>query len=97
MLTLLVKLASGWRPKRRNVELVCESSSQVVKQFKVVEGRYVVCTVEIQKEFFYTQVLKVWDLLPLEEVAGFLRRLDRIYLMYTDEFISLCKEKYFEG
>ncbi|XP_075105039.1 uncharacterized protein LOC107773872, partial [Nicotiana tabacum] len=97
VLTLLVKLASGWRPKRRNVELVCESSSQVVKQFKVVEGRYVVCTVEIQKEFFYTQVLKVWDLLPLEEVAGFLRRLDRIYLMYTDEFISLCKEKYFEG
>ncbi|XP_019231239.1 PREDICTED: uncharacterized protein LOC109212082 [Nicotiana attenuata] len=93
VLTLLVKLASGWRPKRRNVELVCESSSQVVKQFKVVEGRYVVCTVEIQKELFYTQVLKVWDLLPLEEVAGFLRRLDRIYLMYTDEFISLCKEK----
>ncbi|XP_075098120.1 uncharacterized protein LOC107772650 [Nicotiana tabacum] len=97
VLTLLVKLASGWRPKRSNVELVCESSSQVVKQFKVVEGRYVVCTIEIQKEFFHTQVLKVWDLLPLEEVAGFLRRLDRIYLMYTDEFISLCKEKYFEG
>ncbi|XP_070014488.1 helicase sen1-like [Nicotiana sylvestris] len=97
VLTLLVKLASGWRPKRRNVELVCESSSQVVKQFKVVEGRYVVCTVEIQKEFIYTQVLKVWDLLPLEKVAGFLRRLDRIYLMYTEEFISLCKEKYFEG
>ncbi|PHT49426.1 hypothetical protein CQW23_09173 [Capsicum baccatum] len=81
VLTLLVNLASGWRPKRRNVELVCESSSQVVKQFKVVEGRYIVCTVDIQREFLYTQVLKVWDILPLEEVPGFLRRLDAIFLM----------------
>ncbi|XP_047266599.1 uncharacterized protein LOC107869201 isoform X2 [Capsicum annuum] len=97
VLTLLVKLASGWRPKRRNVELVCESSSQVVKQFKVVEGRYIVCTVDIQREFLYTQVLKVWDILPLEEVPGFLRRLDAIFLMYTNEFIGLCKKKYFEG
>ncbi|XP_060188336.1 uncharacterized protein LOC132617360 isoform X2 [Lycium barbarum] len=97
VLTLLVKLASGWRPKRNKVELVCESSTQVVKQFKVVEGRYIVCTVDIQKEDFYTQVLKVWDILPLEEVAEFLKRLDAIYLMYTKEFINLCKEKYFEG
>ncbi|XP_060187254.1 uncharacterized protein LOC132616693 isoform X2 [Lycium barbarum] len=97
VLTLLVKLASGWRPKRNKVELVCESSTQVVKQFKVVEGRYIVCTVDIQKEDFYTQVLKVWDILPLEEVAEFLKRLDAIYLMYTKEFINLCKEKHFKG
>ncbi|KAM3394194.1 hypothetical protein P3S68_003196 [Capsicum galapagoense] len=97
VLTLLVKLASGWRPKRNNVELVCESSNQVVNQFKVAEGRYIVCTVDIQKEIIYTQVLKVWDILPLEEVPAFLRRLDALFLMYTYEFIGLCKAKYFEG
>ncbi|CAN4092017.1 unnamed protein product [Withania somnifera] len=97
VLTLLVKLASGWRPKRKNVELVCESSSQGVKRFKVVEGRYIVCTVDIQKEFIYTQVLKVWDILPLEEIPGFLRRLDAICLTYNTDFIKLCNEKYFEG
>ncbi|MCD7457192.1 hypothetical protein HAX54_034455, partial [Datura stramonium] len=97
VLTLLVKLASGWRPKRKNVDLVCESSTQVVKQFKVVEGRYIVCTVDIQKELIYTQVLKVWEILPLEEVPAFLRRIDAIYLMYTNEFINLCKEKCLEG
>lgn len=97
MLTLLIKLASGWRPKRKNVDLVCEKSSQTVKKFKVVEGKYIVCTVDIQKEFFYTQVLKVWDILPLEEFPGFLRRLDEICLTYTEDFINLCNQKYFEG
>lgn len=97
MLTLLLKLASGWRPKRKNVDLVCEKSSQTVKKFKVVEGKYIVCTVDIQKEFFYTQVLKVWDILPLEEFPGFLRQLDEVCLTYTKDFIKLCNEKYFEG
>ncbi|WMV17912.1 hypothetical protein MTR67_011297 [Solanum verrucosum] len=98
VLTLLVKLASGWRPKRKNVDLVCKNSSQVVKKFKVVEGRYLVCTVDIQKEeFFHTQVLKVWDILPLEEFPGFLRRLDAVCLTYTKDFINLCNQKYFVG
>ncbi|KAH0704227.1 hypothetical protein KY285_018505 [Solanum tuberosum] len=97
VLTLLVKLASGWRPKRKNVDLVCKNSSQVVKKFKVVEGRYLICTVDIQKEFFYTQVLKVWDILPLEEFPGFLRRLDAVCLTYTKDFINLCNQKYFMG
>ncbi|OIT32628.1 putative helicase magatama 3 [Nicotiana attenuata] len=96
VINLLVKLASGWRPKNRNADSISESSSQIVKQFKV-EGRYIVCTVDIQKESTYTQVLKVWDILPLEEVTKLLRRLDSISSMYTDEFISLCKEKCLEG
>lgn len=96
MITLLVKLASGWRPKRKSVDTISESSSQIVKQFKV-EGRYVVCSVDIQKESTYTQVLRVWDILPLEEVGKLLKRLDNIFSMYTDEFIKLCKEKYLEG
>ncbi|KAK4344087.1 hypothetical protein RND71_037181 [Anisodus tanguticus] len=96
VINLLVKLACGWRPKRKNVDSISESSSQIVKQFKV-EGRYVVCSIDIQKESTYTQVLRVWDVLPLEDVAKLLKRLDNICSMYTDEFINLCKEKCLEG
>ncbi|KAL3506739.1 hypothetical protein ACH5RR_032121 [Cinchona calisaya] len=96
VINLLLKLASGWRPKRKNLDSVCESSSQIVKQFKV-EGLYVVCSIEIISESGYKQVLKVWDILSLEEVPKLLRRLDSIFNMYTDDFISRCKEKSLEG
>jgi hypothetical protein len=93
---LLLKLASGWRPKKKSVDLVCESSSHIVKQFKV-EGLYVVCSTDIMKESEYKQVLKVWDILPLEEIPKLLRRLDSIFVMHTDNFIHHCKEKCLEG
>ncbi|RAL48322.1 hypothetical protein DM860_005746 [Cuscuta australis] len=96
VLNLLLKLAGGWRPKRKGVDSVCESSSQIVKQFKV-EGLFIVCTIDIQKEFKYTQILRAWDLLPLDEVGKLLRRLDSIFAMYTDDFINLCTQKSFEG
>ncbi|CAH9101363.1 unnamed protein product [Cuscuta europaea] len=96
VLNLLLKLSGGWRPKRKSVDLMCQSSSQIVKQFKV-EGQYIVCTVDIQRELKYTQILRAWDLLPLDEVGKLLRRLDSIFAMYTDNFINMCKEKCLDG
>ncbi|XP_059650771.1 uncharacterized protein LOC132296602 [Cornus florida] len=96
VLNLLLKLSSGWRPKKRNVDSVCESSSQIVKQFKV-EGLYAVCTIDIVKKSRYIQVLKVWDILPLEGISQLVKRLDSIFAMYTDDFINCCKEKSLEG
>ncbi|KAL4317814.1 hypothetical protein GQ457_18G023470 [Hibiscus cannabinus] len=95
VLNLLLKLSSGWRPKR-NVNLICESSSMVLKQFKV-EGLYIVCSTDIAKDRTYTQVLKAWDLLPLEDISRLVKRLDGIFKMYTDDFISNCNEKCLEG
>ncbi|XP_022776511.1 uncharacterized protein LOC111318116 isoform X2 [Durio zibethinus] len=96
VLNLLLKLSSGWRPKKRNVDLICESSSMVLKQFKV-EGLYIVCSIDVVKEQRYTQVLKAWDLLPLEDFERLVKRLDGIFKMYTDDFIRHCNEKYLEG
>ncbi|XP_031107885.1 uncharacterized protein LOC116012480 [Ipomoea triloba] len=96
VLNHLCKLASGWRPKRKCVDLVCESSFQVVKQFKI-EGYYIICTIDIQKDLNYKQVLRAWDLLPLDEVGKLVRRLDSIFAMYNDDFIDLCKLKCFDG
>ncbi|CAK7326909.1 unnamed protein product [Dovyalis caffra] len=96
VLNLLLKLSSGWRPKKRNVDSICGSSSQILKQFKV-EGLYIICSIDLVKEMNYTQVLKVWDLLPLEDIPKLAKRLDGIFERYTDEFISHCNEKCLEG
>lgn len=76
--------------------MLCERSKQTLKQFKV-EGIYIVCTIDIVKDTKYIQVLKVWDLLPLEEIPKLEKRLDSIFSMYTDDFINCCKVKFQDG
>ncbi|KAK8699566.1 hypothetical protein V6N13_115649 [Hibiscus sabdariffa] len=92
----LLKLSCGWRPKRRNVDLICKESTMVLKLFKV-EHRYIVCSIDIVKERGFTQVLKAWDLLPLEGTERLVQRLDGIFKIHTDGFIRHCNEKYLEG
>lgn len=96
VLNLLLKLSSGWRPKKRNVETICGSSSMILKKFKV-ERLYIVCTNDIAKNLQYVQILKIWDVLPLEEIPKLVNRLDSILNRYTDNFINLCKEKCLDG
>ena len=76
-----------------NVDRVCESSSHILKQFKV-EGLYIVCSIDIVKN---TQVLRVWDILPLEGVLKLAKRLDNIFQRYTDDFNNCCNEKCLDG
>ncbi|GJR23597.1 UvrD-like helicase, ATP-binding domain, P-loop containing nucleoside triphosphate hydrolase [Tanacetum coccineum] len=96
VLNLLLKLSSGWRPKNRSVDLYCEKSTQILKQFKV-EGFYVICSIDIIKEVKYVQVLKVWDVLSLDEIPKLTKRLESIFSAYTDAYINRCTEKCFEG
>ncbi|XP_061342438.1 uncharacterized protein LOC133288644 [Gastrolobium bilobum] len=96
VVSLLLKLSGGWRPKRMKVDLLCGNSSQILKQFKV-EGLYIVCSRDIIKESRYTQILKIWDVLPLEEIPKLVKRLDGIFGSYTDDYISRCSEKCYEG
>ena len=95
-MNLLLKLSGGWRPKNRSVDLHCEKSSQIIKQFKV-EGYYVICTIDIIKEGKYMQVMKVWDILTLEEIPKLTKRLEGIFAAYTDDYINRCTEKRLEG
>ncbi|GKA56640.1 UvrD-like helicase, ATP-binding domain, P-loop containing nucleoside triphosphate hydrolase [Tanacetum coccineum] len=96
VLNRLLKLSSGWRPKNKSVDLCCETSSQILKQFKV-EGFYVICTIDIIKEVKYIQVLKVWDILALEEIPKLKKRLEGVYSAYTNDFNNRCTEKCLEG
>ncbi|CAL0324811.1 unnamed protein product [Lupinus luteus] len=96
VINLLLKLSSGWRPKRIKVDMLYGNSSLMLKQFKV-EGIFVLCSKDIVKESNYTQVLKIWDVLPLEDIPKLVKRLDSIFGSYTDDFISRCNEKCLEG
>ncbi|CAM8956395.1 unnamed protein product [Rhodiola kirilowii] len=96
VINLLLKLSAGWRPKKLNVDMVCETSSQNMKQFKV-ENLFVICTVDVIKESQYLQVLKIWNLLPREEIPKLVKRLDGIFSRYTEDYINHCKEKSREG
>ena len=93
---LLLKLANGWRPKNRSVDLHCEKSSQIIKKFKV-NGYYVICTIDIIKEGEYMQVMKVWDILTLEEIPKLTKRLEGVFAAYTDDYINRCTAKRLEG
>ncbi|GJV83445.1 UvrD-like helicase, ATP-binding domain, P-loop containing nucleoside triphosphate hydrolase [Tanacetum coccineum] len=96
VLNLLLKLSSGWRPKNKSVDSCCETSSQILKQFKV-EGLYVICTIDVIKEVKYVQVLKVWDILTLEEIPKLQKRLESVFSAYINDFNNRCTEKCLEG
>ncbi|KAK9063833.1 hypothetical protein SSX86_017705 [Deinandra increscens subsp. villosa] len=96
VLNLLLKLCAGWRPKNISVDVCCESFSQILKKFKV-GTLYIICSVDIIKEVKYIQVLKVWDILPLEEITKLTKRLEGIFSAYTDDYINRCTSKRLEG
>ncbi|XP_003631316.2 uncharacterized protein LOC100855072 isoform X1 [Vitis vinifera] len=97
VIALLLKLSTGWRPKRRNIDLPCESSSMILKKFKV-GYLYIVCSNDLEKECgYYTQVLKVWDILALEDIPKLVKHLDSLFEMYTDDYLTRCKKKSWEG
>ncbi|XP_050210760.1 uncharacterized protein LOC126661049 [Mercurialis annua] len=95
VLNLLLRLSSGWRPRKWNVDLFCDNF-HLLKQYKV-EGLYIICSVDIVKDKMYKQVLKVWDILSLENIPKLVKRLDGIFERCTEDFVSRCNEKCLEG
>lgn len=95
VINLLLRLSDGWRP-RSQVIAFFESPLQI-KSFKVV-GLSVVCTVDIvSTDSGHMQVLKIWDLLPPENIPEFVKWLTCTFEKYTEAFINLCNEKCLEG
>ncbi|KAI3949299.1 hypothetical protein MKW98_023236 [Papaver atlanticum] len=91
VVNLLVKLSNGWHPKK-----LCDNSVQFVKQYKV--GRiYIISSVDVAKYSCYTQVLKIWDILPLEEIPKIVKSLDSIFSICTDDYLNLCKMEHIKG
>ena len=96
VLLFLSKLANGWRPKRVNSDVSSEISTKILKQYKI-GTYYILCSVDICKELWYIQTLKVWEILPLQDIPKMIRRLEHIFQMYTEDYISRCSKKCVEG
>lgn len=75
---------------------VCVNSTEIVNQFKV-EGLYVVCTTDNVKDLSCKQVLRIWDLLALEDIPILIGQLESIFCKYADDFINFCNEKSLDG
>ena len=95
VINLLLRLSSGWRPKKRKSSLINDNTTEMLKQFKV-KDLYIVCSIDIMKESWYKQVLKVWDILPLEEIPKLAKHLDALFGKYTDDYLNRCKVKCFD-
>ncbi|KAJ0433421.1 putative TPR and ankyrin repeat-containing protein [Helianthus annuus] len=91
---MLLKLSSGWRPKRSSTAASVSQSCyfELIKEFRV-KGLHLICTIDIMKETRYTQVLKVWDILPFHEIEELVKRLEGVIGMYTPEYVDHCKER----
>ena len=79
------------------MDLPCKNSSMILKKFKV-GYLYIVCSNDVVKEGSYcTQVLKVWDIVPWEDIPKLVEHLDSIFQTYTRDYLSRCEKKCLEG
>lgn len=93
---MLLRIASGWRSKRRNVDI--SDSSHLAKIYKVAE-LYLVWSVDLEKgtKKTYSQIIKLWDLLPLALVNRLAKRMEHMFSMYTEAYMERCKAVCVEG
>ncbi|XP_062083051.1 helicase sen1-like isoform X2 [Humulus lupulus] len=95
VLSLLEKLSSGWRQPRaaKNHVVRGESSSLFVEHYYKVNKKFsLVWAVDFVRErSYYTQVLKVWDVLPLLYLPKLSKKLDIFYRDYTVDKLTRCK------
>ena len=100
VITLLVKLSSGWRqsPEERNIIVPHGTSSELLENYRVNDQLSLIWTVDIVKENkIDTQILKVWDVLPLPDLPKLAWRLDAVLGNYTVNKMNRCKQKCIEG
>ncbi|XP_042519890.1 uncharacterized protein LOC122093600 isoform X2 [Macadamia integrifolia] len=95
-----MKLASGWRHpgKQEDLYLTDGISSELLEVYKVDELFNLVWTVDVLRENFNCiQVLKFWDVLPLQEIPKLAKRVDVFLENYKVDDINRCKFKCSEG
>ncbi|KAF8407481.1 hypothetical protein HHK36_006615 [Tetracentron sinense] len=99
VVSLLMKLSSGWRHPRKEGNLnLMDSTSQLLEQYSVNELHKLVWSVDIQQENSnYIQVLKIWDILHFPDIPKLSKRLDIIFGNYTVANMNRCRFKCMEG
>nr|XP_027077588.1 uncharacterized protein LOC113701234 [Coffea arabica] len=98
VLSLLVKLASGWRQPLSDTSRIEINGTSLLLETYDVKGLKLMWTVGIQKFISIDmQVIKVWDILANPEIPNLAKQLDKIYGNYTLNTVNRCKFKRMEG
>ena len=100
VLTLLENLANGWRQslRKKNLYVHRGTSSELLEQYEVKGLLHLVWTVDILKEnSYYIQILKFWDILPLDEIPKLANHLDVLFENYSVKKMNRCKYKCLDG
>ncbi|XP_076959465.1 uncharacterized protein LOC143635529 isoform X2 [Bidens hawaiensis] len=100
VVSLLMKLSSGWRQVKKNKRNGYHDKQGLLNMFEIynVDGHiYLVWSVDIVKENSEcVQVLKFWDILVLSQIQKRAQRLKNVFAKYTFEMISRCQTKRLE-
>lgn len=99
-LSLLTKISCGWRRPHKEANLVSLSgiSTRFLEYYKVNERLNLVWTVVIHEEKYdYKQVLVVWDISALSDIAEVAKKLHNFFQSYPLDVMSLCRYKHLEG
>lgn len=99
VLSLLVKLSSGWRqPPSDSSRIKIDGTSSLLLEMYDVKGLKLVWTVGIQKfNSIDMQVIKVWDILAGLEIPNLAKRLEKIFGNYTLDTMNRCSIKRMKG
>ncbi|KAI3712737.1 hypothetical protein L1987_71302 [Smallanthus sonchifolius] len=99
VVSLLVKLSSGWRQVKKNKSNSYNDTREMFNMLEIdnVDGHFFVWSVDILNENSQcVQVLKFWDLLSLSQIQQRAKRLESAFRKYTLERISRCQTKCLE-
>ncbi|KAL7614112.1 hypothetical protein Lser_V15G07023 [Lactuca serriola] len=98
VVTILLKLSSGWR-KDGNNKVNLEGTSMLLEVYEVTQNLCLIWAVDIVvQNSLCIQVIKIWDVLPAtknEQLAKIL--VEKVYGNYTVNMMNRCKEKRVEG
>lgn len=95
VISLLVKLSSGWRKSVKNNTFSNKSgnSSELLEVYNVKQLK-VIWTVDIlQENSTILQVIKIWDIIPGNRIPKFAKNLDIHFGQYTVDMMNRCKYK----
>ncbi|WOG97464.1 hypothetical protein DCAR_0416804 [Daucus carota subsp. sativus] len=99
-LSHLTKLSNGlrWPCNDKSRIVIDGKSAQLVELCKVNCMNYIVWSVDVVKvHSSYSQVLKVWDMLPLSKIPNLLKDMDYSFGSYNMDLMYLCTFKKLEG
>ncbi|KAM3394324.1 hypothetical protein P3S68_003326 [Capsicum galapagoense] len=92
VISLLVKLSSGWRKSEKNRMLSNKggNSSALLEVYNVKQLKLIWTIDILQQNSTHIQVLKIWDIIPAYLIPNLAKDLDILFGRYTVDMMNRC-------